>query len=69
MKVGQAKVPQSIQECCGNFNNPNIYTNRNIRDKVIESERNCKLCGKLYRGTYTYRRNNKEQFRLCQIVI
>ncbi|UZO14625.1 uncharacterized protein OCT59_006078 [Rhizophagus irregularis] len=65
--VNRTQVPQSIQECCGNCvsilyfkqidGNPisNDGTDKNIStlyNKVIESERNCKLCGKSsYQGT------------------
>ncbi|GES73858.1 kinase-like domain-containing protein [Rhizophagus clarus] len=76
-EINRTKVPQSIQECCRNclkilcfkqiFINYdlNYYTkdNINIYDKVIESEKYCKLCGKLlYQGT-----NNRimKQFKLC----
>ncbi|GET54096.1 kinase-like domain-containing protein [Rhizophagus irregularis DAOM 181602=DAOM 197198] len=47
-EISSTKVPQSIQECCGNC--------------VIESEKNCKLCGKsLYQGNEMI----MKQFKLC----
>ncbi|PKY24293.1 kinase-like protein [Rhizophagus irregularis] len=69
-EISMTKIPQSIQECCksclrivyfkqicGYNNNPAIY------DKVIESEKFCKLCGKsLYQGTD---RNVVEYYKLC----
>src|SRR5688572_26320919 len=67
-EISRTKISQSIQECCGNWvrilcfkqiNNIcdiNCYvTDKDIStlyNMVIESEKNCKLCGKsLYQGT------------------
>jgi hypothetical protein len=63
-EISKTKVPQSIQECCGNclkilyfkqIKNgwiSDYRLDKNIYDKVIESEKDCKLCGKsLYQGT------------------
>ncbi|CAB4408583.1 unnamed protein product [Rhizophagus irregularis] len=77
-EISRTKVPQSIQECCGNcvrilcFKQINRYnisyggTNKDISilyKKVIESEKNCKLCGKsLYQGTD---KEIMKQFKLC----
>ncbi|PKC04072.1 kinase-like protein, partial [Rhizophagus irregularis] len=77
-EISRTKVPQSIQECCGNcvkilcFKQINYHrisydgTNKDfsaLYNKVIESERNCKLCGKsLYQGTDE---EIMEQFKLC----
>ncbi|PKC65444.1 kinase-like protein [Rhizophagus irregularis] len=72
-EISRTKIPQSIQECCGNcvrilcfkpidkleFNEKNF----NLYNKVIESERNCKLCGKsFHQGTDE---KNMKQFKLC----
>ncbi|CAB4418739.1 unnamed protein product [Rhizophagus irregularis] len=63
-KISRTKIPQSIQECCGNcvrilcFKQidgliSNFCLDKydlTLYDKVIESEKNCKLCGKsIYR--------------------
>ncbi|EXX54137.1 Cdc15p [Rhizophagus irregularis DAOM 197198w] len=75
-EISRTKVPQNIQECCGNclrilcFKQVNGYNiinydpgNNNEYNKVIESEKDCKLCGKsLYQGTDE---DIKEQFKLC----
>ncbi|CAB4410628.1 unnamed protein product [Rhizophagus irregularis] len=77
-EISSTKVQQSIQECCGNcvrilcFKQINYSrisydgTNKDIStlyNKVIESEKNCKLCGKsLYQGTGE---KIMEQFKLC----
>ncbi|RGB22675.1 kinase-like domain-containing protein [Rhizophagus diaphanus] len=65
-KINRTKIPQSIQECCSNcviilcFKQTDGYisdygldkNNLTIYNKVIESEKYCKLCGKsLYQGT------------------
>ncbi|CAB4436906.1 unnamed protein product [Rhizophagus irregularis] len=69
-EISMTKVPQCIQECCenclkilyfkqisGHNNNPAIC------NKVIESEKCCKLCGKsLYQGTV---KNGVEYYKLC----
>ncbi|CAB4410626.1 unnamed protein product [Rhizophagus irregularis] len=77
-EISRTKVPQSIQECCGNcvsilcfkqINYDRISYNGTNKDistlynKVIESEKNCKLCGKsLYQGTDE---KIMKQFKLC----
>ncbi|EXX58845.1 Ssk22p [Rhizophagus irregularis DAOM 197198w] len=77
-EISRTKVPQSIQECCVNcvrilcFKqlNRNIISyygpDKNILtlyNKVIESEKYCKLCGKsLYQGTDS---EIMKQFKLC----
>ncbi|UZO14618.1 uncharacterized protein OCT59_006071 [Rhizophagus irregularis] len=75
-EISRTKVPQSIQECCGNcvsilcFKQVKFMyydiTDKNIStlyNKVIESERNCKLCGKsLYQGTDKW---IMKEFKLC----
>ncbi|PKY19706.1 kinase-like protein [Rhizophagus irregularis] len=77
-EISSTKVPQSIQECCGNcvkilcfkqinYDIISYYgTNKDIStlyNKVIESERNCKLCGKsLYQGTV---KKIIKEFKLC----
>ncbi|GBB98678.1 hypothetical protein RclHR1_00330005 [Rhizophagus clarus] len=77
-EISKTKVPQCIQECCRNclrilcfkqidgylisrYNvNAEFYTQY---DKVIESEKDCKLCGKsLYQGTDEY---IMRQIKLC----
>ncbi|PKY31682.1 kinase-like protein [Rhizophagus irregularis] len=68
-EISRTKVPQNIQECCGNcvrilcfkqmvgwINNKNTPY-----DKVIESESYCKLCGKSFE--YPFKVN--VYFRLC----
>ncbi|UZO14607.1 uncharacterized protein OCT59_006061 [Rhizophagus irregularis] len=59
-KISRTKIPQSIQECCENcvkilcFKQIDVFIASFCKftlDKVIESEKNCKLCGKLYQGT------------------
>ncbi|CAB4410206.1 unnamed protein product [Rhizophagus irregularis] len=77
-KISRTKVPQSIQEYCGNCvrilcfkqidGHTSIYyyrfdINITLYNKVIESERNCKLCGKSL-----YQRTDKlgmDEFKLC----
>ncbi|PKC68607.1 kinase-like protein, partial [Rhizophagus irregularis] len=77
-EISRTKVPQSIQECCGNcvkilcfkqidgFSISNYGSDKNIftlRNKVIESEKKCKLCGKsLYQGTDGWK---MAEFKLC----
>ncbi|PKY51281.1 hypothetical protein RhiirA4_468209 [Rhizophagus irregularis] len=76
-ETSKAKIPQSIQECCGNcviilcFKQTDGYlsdygldkNNLIIYNKVIESEKYCKLCGKsLYQGTD---RKTMMQSKLC----
>ncbi|CAB4410600.1 unnamed protein product [Rhizophagus irregularis] len=75
-EISRSKVPQSIQECCGNcvrilcFKQMNGYISfnvfyKNLYNKVIESERNCKLCGKsLHQGTGKW---NSRPFKLCSV--
>jgi hypothetical protein len=68
-EINRTKVPQNIQECCGNCVRILCFkqisgcisdygldkNNLTIYNKVIESEKNCKLCGKsLYQGTDKY---------------
>ncbi|UZO07148.1 uncharacterized protein OCT59_027445 [Rhizophagus irregularis] len=68
-EISRTKIPQSIQECCGNcvrilcFKQTNGYiidfyldeNDRTLNNKVIESEQNCKLCGKsIYQGIYEW---------------
>uniref|UniRef100_U9TJC3 Uncharacterized protein n=1 Tax=Rhizophagus irregularis (strain DAOM 181602 / DAOM 197198 / MUCL 43194) TaxID=747089 RepID=U9TJC3_RHIID len=68
-EISRTKIPQSIQECCGNcvrilcFKQTNGYiidfnldeNDRTLYNKVIESEQNCKLCGKsIYQGIYEW---------------
>ncbi|UZO06654.1 uncharacterized protein OCT59_026966 [Rhizophagus irregularis] len=63
-EISRTKVPRNIQECCRNcliilcfkqiiwFSYPNYPDLRILYENVIESERYCKLCGKLlYQGT------------------
>ncbi|CAB5213940.1 unnamed protein product [Rhizophagus irregularis] len=59
-EISRTKIPQNIQECCGNcvrilyfkqidgFIDCFIFDKNNLTlyNKVIESEKNCKLCGK-----------------------
>ncbi|EXX62533.1 Cdc15p [Rhizophagus irregularis DAOM 197198w] len=75
-EVGKTKVLQNIQECCENcvrilcFKQIGRYClyyldnhNKSIYNKVIESEKNCKLCGKsLYQGTV---KDIMSTFKLC----
>ncbi|CAB4410623.1 unnamed protein product [Rhizophagus irregularis] len=76
-EISRTKIPQSIQECCKNcvkilcFKQMDGYVsdygldknNLTMYNKVIESERNCKLCGKsLYQGTDKWIMG---QFKLC----
>ncbi|GET64127.1 kinase-like domain-containing protein [Rhizophagus irregularis DAOM 181602=DAOM 197198] len=78
-EISSTKVPQSIQECCANcvrilcfkqiYDSYGIVyggTDKNISilyNKVIESEKNCKLCGmSLYQGTDKW---IMKQFKLC----
>jgi hypothetical protein len=74
-EINKTKVLQNIQECCGNCVRILCFkqirgelisdygldkNNLTIYNKVIESEKNCKLCGKsLYQGT------NKWTAKLC----
>ncbi|RIA83931.1 hypothetical protein C1645_833056, partial [Glomus cerebriforme] len=66
-EISRTKEPQNIQECCTNcleillFKQIPIYDlfidhlkpdYASIYNNVIESEKYCKLCGKLYQGTY-----------------
>jgi hypothetical protein len=77
-EISRTKVPQIIQECCGNclkilcskqiggwsssYGFLNEYS-RTIYNKLIKSEKDCKLCEKsLYQGTD---RNIMEKFKLC----
>ncbi|UZO03824.1 uncharacterized protein OCT59_024225 [Rhizophagus irregularis] len=74
-EISRTKIPQNIQECCRNClivfyfkqvfigNNSNMKSNLYICENVIESERYCKLCGKLlYQGTDYY---IMREFKLC----
>jgi hypothetical protein len=76
-EISRTRVPQSIQECCGNclkilcfkqiigwFRSYGLDKNNlTIYNKVIESEKDCKLCGKsLFQGTYEV---NYSQLKLC----
>ncbi|PKK47766.1 hypothetical protein RhiirC2_803636 [Rhizophagus irregularis] len=84
-EINSTKIPQSIQECCGNcvrilcFKqlyeigyrgfDENIST---LYNNVIESEKNCKLCGKSIHqeidelcGKSIYRGINKWNIKLC----
>jgi hypothetical protein len=76
-EISRTKVPQSIQECCRNclkilcfkqIGERIIYNGfdkntRTIYNKVIKSEKDCKLCGKsLYQGTD---RKIMDLFKLC----
>ncbi|CAB4410617.1 unnamed protein product [Rhizophagus irregularis] len=77
-EINRTKVQQSIQESCGNcvrilcfkqikeYNISYCGTDKNIStlyNKVIESEKNCKLCRKsLYQGTD---REIMKEFKLC----
>ncbi|UZO14631.1 uncharacterized protein OCT59_006084 [Rhizophagus irregularis] len=78
-EISRTKVPQSIQDCCGNCvrilcfkqingdisNNRLDEKNLTLYNKVIKSERNCKLCGKLlYQGTGKW---NSISFKLCSV--
>jgi hypothetical protein len=65
-EISRTKVPQTIQGCCGNclivlyFKQISTYS---TSYQVIESEKDCKLCGKsLYLGTD---RKIMSQFKLC----
>ncbi|PKC16455.1 kinase-like protein [Rhizophagus irregularis] len=68
-EISRTKIPQSIQECCGNcvrilcYKQTNGYISElgldendlTLYNKVIESEKNCKLCGKsIYQGIYEW---------------
>jgi hypothetical protein len=75
-EISKPKVPQCIQECCGNclrilyfkqidnryINNISRHRDLDIKifNKVIESERDCKLCGKSL-----YQETQNQQYRLC----
>jgi hypothetical protein len=74
-EISKTKVPQNIQECCRNcltiifFKQIHSYCHDLYRKlgteikNVDESERYCKLCGKLlYQGTDQY---TMERFKLC----
>ncbi|UZO14681.1 uncharacterized protein OCT59_006132 [Rhizophagus irregularis] len=70
-EISRTKVPQSIQECCRNcvrilcFKPIGELDEKDLKlyNKVIESERNCKLCGKSFlQGTDE---KNMKQFKLC----
>ncbi|GBC04169.1 hypothetical protein RclHR1_05550006 [Rhizophagus clarus] len=76
-KINRKKVPQSIQECCRNclrilyFKQIRNYGFGYCQDstqyhKVIESEKYCKLCGKLlYLGTDSWSIRTTWEHRLC----
>jgi hypothetical protein len=64
-EISRTKEPQNIQECCSNcleillFKQISIYYIRYNFINVIESEKHCKLCGKLLHD------NNHNDFILC----
>jgi hypothetical protein len=76
-EISSKKVPQSIQKCCENclrilcfkkiigYLSDCDLDNNNLTkyNKVIESEKDCKLCGKpLYQGTDA---RTMKQLKLC----
>jgi hypothetical protein len=76
-EISRTKVPQSIQECCGNCLNVLRFkqinglfstyrldeNNSTVYNSVIEDEKDCNLCGKsLYQGKD---KNIMRQFKFC----
>ncbi|RGB41557.1 kinase-like domain-containing protein [Rhizophagus diaphanus] len=75
-EISRLKDPQNIQECCKNcldilyfkqildedgVKNMDILDSYKIaRDSILESEKYCRLCGKLYQGN-----DNMLKFKLC----